>query len=54
MSEHRPIGGKTFTGTFAVAFLIALVGGWFLIQRFAQLIKVCVFPVDPESCVWLQ
>ena len=36
MSEHKPIGGKIFTGTFAVAFLVALVGGWFLIQRFAH------------------
>ena len=34
MSESKPQGGKTFTGAFAVAFLFALIGGWFLIQRF--------------------
>ncbi len=36
MSESKPLGGKIFTGTFAVAFLVALVGGWFLIQRFVH------------------
>ena len=36
MSESKPIGGKIFTRAFAVAFLFALIGGWFLIQRFAQ------------------
>ena len=36
MSKHQAIGGKIFTGTFAGAFILALIGGWFLIQRFAQ------------------
>jgi Ni/Fe-hydrogenase subunit HybB-like protein len=36
MSESKPIGGKIFTGAFAVAFLFALIGGWFLIQRFVH------------------
>jgi Ni/Fe-hydrogenase subunit HybB-like protein len=36
MSESKPVGGKIFTSAFAVAFLFALVGGWFLVQRFAQ------------------
>jgi Ni/Fe-hydrogenase subunit HybB-like protein len=36
MSESKPIGGKIFTGAFAVAFLFALIGGWFLIERFAK------------------
>jgi Ni/Fe-hydrogenase subunit HybB-like protein len=36
MSESKPLGGKIFTRAFAVAFLFALIGGWFLIQRFAK------------------
>jgi Ni/Fe-hydrogenase subunit HybB-like protein len=36
MSKSTPVGGKIFTGAFAVAFLFALIGGWFLVQRFVQ------------------
>ena len=36
MSESKPVGGKIFTGAFAVASLFALIGGWFLVQRFVQ------------------
>lgn len=36
MSKHQAVGGKIFTGTFAGAFILALIGGWFLVQRFAQ------------------
>ena len=43
MSEHKPIGGKIFTGTFAVAFPVALVGGWVLIQRFMITSLFCQF-----------
>jgi Ni/Fe-hydrogenase subunit HybB-like protein len=33
-NKHQAIGGNLFTGTFAVALLFAVIGGWFLSKRF--------------------
>jgi Ni/Fe-hydrogenase subunit HybB-like protein len=33
--NHKAIGGNVFTGFFAALLVIAGIGGWFLIQRFA-------------------